>query len=337
MGCAAFCGVLCSMEIPLPPAVADDNHEVLLPSDYEGSSEDESTHEKQNQKGTNRRPTCGNMGGAHKRVMKRPAKKRTPKPTYPGPTRKEIMVETMIQPRAYTLWHCEVPRYLEGCIPDDFMEVYSQPRVTTYVIAMGLRASIAADKLTGWDFELADHRLGIMMEVKSRRPKVLGLSPPCTWFSGLQNLNWAKMPLETREHAFRMALVHVQFAMLLADHQVSHGRMFYFEHPDAAMSWQEASVQTMASQPSVAFARLHMCAYGMVSPVKKVPMIKPTKLMTNLTCLQCRCDKTFCPGHPTHQIIQGMEGGIRRSEHAQVYPSSFCRMIAEAVREYVQQ
>ena len=256
-------------------------------------------------------------------------------PVIPGHSRKDLLTETMIPPRSYALWNAQVPRHLSGALQDDFMEIYSGPRVAPYVEGCGLRADISADWHTGWDFETHHARLDIITQVKARRPKVLGLSPPCTWFSGLQNLNWSTMAVDARETAFRQGMTHLQFTMLLIDLQVTAGRKFYFEHPDGALSWSEASVQRATTREGMKVCRFHMCAFGLVSKVNQIPMIKSTKLLTNLEQLQGTCDQKWCPGHPTHQIIQGMEGGTKRSEWAQIYPPAFCAAVANAIKNYV--
>ena len=56
---------------------------------------------------------------------------------------------------------------------------------------------------TGWNFNKMDHRISLVMVVKARKPLVLILSPPCTMFSTLQNLNWHKTPLDIRHKKMR--------------------------------------------------------------------------------------------------------------------------------------
>mgnify|MGYP000352447001 CR=1 FL=1 len=62
-----------------------------------------------------------------------------------------------------------------------------------------------------------------MQEIKARRPKVLMLSPPCTMFSGLMNLNWSKLERGKREQCLHQGTNHLEFSMLLADTRIVPG------------------------------------------------------------------------------------------------------------------
>eukprot|EP00973_Karenia_brevis_P013605 1846518-Karenia_brevis.AAC.1 len=70
--------------------------------------------------------------------------------------------------------------------------------------------------------------------VRQAKPLVLILSPPCTTFSRLQNLNpWT----DKREREMWRGSRLLKFAMELAQEQINQGRYFIFEHPQAASSW----------------------------------------------------------------------------------------------------
>ena len=133
------------------------------------------------------------------------------------------------------------------------MEVYSPPRVIPFPRRAWFSRGLSADLITGWNFIKAGTRIALVIEVKVRRPQVLIVSPPCTWFSSLQSLNWWKMPRDFREQQLREASLHVEFCCVLMWLQTVAGRKVLFEHP-------QVGVELHACQAAVgdhALAGLH--------------------------------------------------------------------------------
>ena len=62
----------------------------------------------------------------------------------------------------------------------------------------------------------------------------------------------------------------------------------------------------------------------------KTPIKKRTSVLTNSRRLYDALHGRFCDGSHTHQVIQGSEGGMKRSTAAQEYPPQFCHAICEA-------
>jgi hypothetical protein len=228
----------------------------------------------------------------------------------------------------------EVPRNkLVGHLQDDLMEVYSPARMVPLARNVGLRAEVSIDLLTGWNLLDLDVRKLVVQEIKVRRPKVLMMSPPCTWFSGLMNLNWAKISPPIREQGFRDATLHLEFCMLLADLQESEGRGWALEHPDSAKSWANAKVQQMISHGSY-LARLDQCCFGLVSKVAGTPMRKRTRFLTNIVPLVRNFNLKLCDKMHEHVTVQGSEGGEKRSVWAQRCPPALCEAAVDAFHIY---
>ena len=80
----------------------------------------------------------------------------------------------------------------------DITEIYSPERVTQACKKQNLVPGSALDLTTGWDFSRKDHRDKAFNVIRYEKPKLLMGSPPCTYFSMLQNLN-----LEIRDDAWR--------------------------------------------------------------------------------------------------------------------------------------
>lgn len=226
---------------------------------------------------------------------------------FEGRNIEEVMREEVIPHRMPELWWVTVPAQLNGTIQDDFMEVYSPPRMVPLAVKAGMRASMSMDLLTGWNFLSRDARILAVQEIKARRPKVLMLSPPCTMFSGLMNMNWSKLEPTKRELALVNGTNHLEFSMLLADLQDSSGRGWCFEHPDGARSWKNKSVRHMAEQAHL--ARLDQCMFGLKSKVDQVAMKKCTRLLTNMREVHTALHHRMCDKCHTHRSIQGSEGG----------------------------
>lgn len=255
---------------------------------------------------------------------------------FEGRSMVEIMqVLEMVPTRQPGLWDVEpqILRSLDGSLPDDLMEIYSPPRMVPFATALGMRASLSVDILTGWNLLNVESRMALVQEIKQRRPRVLMMSPPCTWFSGLMNLNWGKIKPVLREQAFQDATLHLEFCMLLADLQESQGRGWAFEHPDTAKSWHNSKVKAVL-QLGAFTARFDQCMFGLVSKVDKIPMRKRTRFMTNIKLLKDKFDHKFCDCSHDHVSVMGSEGGERRSVWAQRYPAKLCEVAVQSFHGY---
>ena len=71
----------------------------------------------------------------------------------------------------------------------DISEVFSPPRVVMQGMKIGLKAGSSMDLLTGWNFELKADRDRAMRQLEEEEPMLVTGSPPCTYFSNLQELN----------------------------------------------------------------------------------------------------------------------------------------------------
>lgn len=272
----------------------------------------------------------------------RPAKVIVPQhrrraPKFLGRSMADIMKELeMVPSRHHVLWDVQ-PQLLcplDGTLPDDLVEIYSPPRMVPIAVQQyGLRATLSVDLLTGWNLLDSDVRVALVQEIKRRRPRVLMMSPPCTWFSGLMNLNWGKIKPVVREQAFRDATLHLEFCMLLADLQEAQGCGWAFEHPDSARSWHNQKVEATLQRGAL-LARFDQCMFGLVSKVDKTPMRKRTRFMTNIKHLKIAFNKKFCDCSHDHVTVQGSEGGERRSVWAQRYPPAMCEAAVRAFQGY---
>ena len=70
----------------------------------------------------------------------------------------------------------------------DAPEIYSPVRVTGQVEQFGLKAGMAMDLTTGWDFRRQQERDKARKYQQDHKPKLLIGSPMCRMFSSLQSL-----------------------------------------------------------------------------------------------------------------------------------------------------
>lgn len=123
---------------------------------------------------------------------------------------------------------------------NDVSEIYSPPRVVTRAARHGLRPGFSLD-LTGndetgnkWDFSDAKMRNKAADMINDEQPEMLILSPMCSSFSQMQNLNYSKMDPDEVRAKLREGMLHLKFAAKLCRLQVQHNKMFMFEHPSTA-------------------------------------------------------------------------------------------------------
>ena len=122
------------------------------------------------------------------------------------------------------------------------------------------------------------------------KPKLVIGSPPCTYFSRLQELNkhmyrsnaaWMANIQDDFEQAKRC----VRFCTNIHKHQRGEGRSFLHEHPWLAASWFLPEVAEIMEFDDVQRVRTDMCQFGMTSRTGGVgsafgQVLKPVGFLT---------------------------------------------------------
>ena len=130
-----------------------------------------------------------------------------------------------------------------------------------------------------WDLSCPKVQREVLRMVDEAKPYFIMLSPPCRLYSQLQNLNPKKhSPAWRAERKKADAMLH--FSMEIARRQHRQGRLFAFEHPRTAESWQDPEVMRTALMPGVDAAILDMCAYGLTATDKERPYTSSQRQMT---------------------------------------------------------
>ena len=122
------------------------------------------------------------------------------------------------------------------------------------------------DLTNGRDFDRDDHKRLAWKRVKEEAPYLLIGSPPCTYFSDLQELNKAvhgSKPgwLEKFDWETEKAIKHLKFCSALYKHQVQQGRHFLHGHPWTARFWKLKCVDKLLRHPAVNIVQGHMCQF----------------------------------------------------------------------------
>ena len=191
------------------------------------------------------------------------------------------------------------------------------------------------DLTNGWNFDRDDHKKLAWKRVKEDAPYLLIGSPPCTYFSVLQELNKAvhgKKPGWQQKFDIEgeKAIKHVEFCCALYKFQIQSGRHLLHEHPWTARSWKLKCVDDLLKHPAVNLSQGHMCQFRMMSHVDRPGgemglVKKPTGFMTSSKHIAIELDKKCDGGHAHVPLMGG------RAAAAQVYPDMLCKAICRGV------
>ena len=254
----------------------------------------------------------------------------------PGCSRESMMEDGPQISLKSWMQHEPVPRWLNGTVQDDFAEIFSPPRIMQEVWKLDLRGSISADTDTDWNFDVLDNRVRLVQVLRARRPKVLHVCSPCKMHSKIMASNWYRMDPVKRERLFMQCQLYLEFAMMLCHMQEMEGRCYSHEHPESAISWNNKSVKEIAALVGAMKAHFDMCVFGMVTKVSQSPVRKATVMLTNCRPIYQTFQNKKCQKKHRHVALQGVEGGQKRTEFAQIYPKPFCAAYAQAVLQHCQ-
>ena len=166
-------------------------------------------------------------------------------------------------------------------------------------------------------------------------------SPPCTYFSRLQELNkhmyrndeaWMRKFEENIEQAKR----YVRFCIKIYNHQRANGRYFLHEHPWLATSWMLPEMEKLAAEEGVQCVRTDMCQFGMTSRTAGIGsplghVLKPIGFLTNCKHIARELSKR-CPREHDHVPLVG-----GRAAAAAIYPPDLCCAICRGLAAQLQE
>lgn len=211
--------------------------------------------------------------------------------------------------------------------PHDIMEFYSCPRLVPAAQKLGLKGDVSLDIVHGWDAMLANHRSIALKLLWHLEPGFLMASPPCAYFSPLMPM-WNFPRMSKREIARRKKEAHQLTDQAVDSCLEQHrwGRLFCFEHPCRASSWDTTSLAKHKNEVGAYLVCFDQCRVGLTSPLGE-PMMKRTRLWTNSKSIVEIFSKKQCRCSVPHRRIEGSELGIQLSKHAQKYPPTMVKCL----------
>ena len=213
-------------------------------------------------------------------------------------------------------------------------ELFSPQRVSAAASKQGLRGGWSLDiemkdPVTGylWDLTELQAQSKVWRMLRRDKPLVVGLSPPCTLFSALQNLRKSDIPVDELEKA----MACVKFCVEVAEYQMARGRFFYFEHPLTATSWTMPELDGLRSRKHVEDVTVHMCAFGLdAEDAEGVGLVKkPTRILTNMPSIATALDRRCSGDHRHVHLVSG------RAKGASKYSEEFCASIVDGIQTYL--
>ena len=165
-------------------------------------------------------------------------------------------------------------------------EMFSPERVTAVCRDDGLEPGQAMDLKNDYDLYLASDRQKAWESILRDKTMFVVGSPPCAYFSRLQELDKHMY----KDNAVWMAKFHehvdqakryVRFCIKVYNHQLENHRYLSHEHPLLATSWFMPEMIKLEGDSEVLKVRIDMCQFGMVSRTAGIgsalgPVLKPT-------------------------------------------------------------
>jgi hypothetical protein len=212
-------------------------------------------------------------------------------------------------------------------------ELYNPNRFQDKLDKYGLSRGQAFDLKLGHDLTSNNMRQEVRRYVREMKPGLIVISPPCTLFSVLQNLNrQSQNPDANPEYLRRLieAKVLLRFGIEIAFEVLKYGGSFVFEHPLTSRAWMDHLMQKLIQSPAVKMAVCDQCQFGLRA-LSGALHRKSTGFLSNneqiLDQLRRRCDGS----HP-HEPILGRDGGGLRSHQAQHYPPRLVEAILKGYK-----
>ena len=195
-----------------------------------------------------------------------------------------------------------------------------------------------------FDLELGDDllqeetQLFVRDYVQNVRPGLVVISPPCTLFSILQNLNLERLRDPQKHKEFLRELLKakrlLKFAVEIVNIVRSYSGTFLLEHPLTSRAWQEKMVQDLLMEEDVLMAKGDQCAFGLQDTMGH-RMRKRTGWVTNNQQIYETLNRS-CDGQHEHVPVLGQTNGENRSRQAQRYPLALINAVLHAYKRSIE-
>ena len=210
-------------------------------------------------------------------------------------------------------------------------EVYNPERFGKQAEKVGLIKGAAFDLTLGYDLLKPEFQTEVLRYLNQVQPGLVIVSPPCTLFSLMQNMNNHRKTrrfLKRLRDARRLLKFAVKATLLVR----AYGGSFVFEHPLTSRAWLEHEMQQLMDLDDVLLVATDQCYFGLKSVTGGFHK-KPTGFLTNSPSIARELEHR-CRGDHEHELILGSNCGGSRAQQAQEYPP---RMVNAILRGYRQQ
>ena len=193
--------------------------------------------------------------------------------------------------------------------------------------------------LPRWNLREQDHRDEAMRYLVREEPDLLVLAWPCTRWSPLQFYGHEMTPERYEKILFgeqedrETILTFVNDAVKF---QRSRGRAHLGENPWMSRAWKESLVEE--AYEGEMYGRVDMCAYGLVRPDTREPLMKPTCLagtpqIVDHCARRCHCEKPHAPTLGSF-VRKGKRYSV--ADFAGGYTKAFARKVIEGAEKFLE-
>ena len=214
----------------------------------------------------------------------------------------------------------------------DVLEIFAgRAQVTQSFARWGWHAARPVDIKWGDDLYQADQRAQLLEWIDQRRPRLVIVSYPCKHWSILTNMQHSTPQEKRRLHKLRQKDgVLLEFVEQVFARQLDRGDDALAENPVNSRSFTTHPMKRVLCHPQVYSALSHGCRHGVINPVTKLPLLKPTLWVSTSPEICDELAKRCTNERGGTQHVHGVcMGGAHVTEHAGVYTKSIARSICK--------
>ena len=209
------------------------------------------------------------------------------------------------------------------------MEVYGgYGGVTRLAIRRGLVVGKNFDIALGVDLLKPGEQEKLLHYVRTFKPQVVVMGPPCTAFGTWARYNY----IHAHDAWLRSYLVGYPLAVLaakIAEIQMNAGRFFLAENPWQSELWNLPCWQQVLKRCYTAYCE--QCVFGL-QDMDGVPTLKPTAFVSNSKVLIEKLNQSCNGRHLYHSPLAGTLYGVSKTAYAARWPPELCRVIVTAIQ-----
>ena len=216
-------------------------------------------------------------------------------------------------------------------------EIYNPNRFKGETERQGLIHGSAFDLELGHDLLQPETQAEVESYVTRVKPGLVVISPICTMWSLMQNMNQKHLndPFKMKAYLKRLreAKELLRFGVKIAKVVRDYGGVFLIEQPLTSKAWQCDELYRLLQEEDVHMVRGDQCMYGLTD-LSGNPQLKPTGWCSNSEILLQHLDRK-CDRQHSHSHILGSEKGELKSKRAQIYPAALVQAIIASYKKHL--